>query len=69
MEQNDETLFLDKNGTPKNFACEICGCMTKVAYEGAEPNTCEMCLPLEAEPDEEDCGYHSTRSRYFGLDD
>ena len=68
MEQNNETLFLDKNGTPKNFVCDICGCLTKVAYEGAEPNTCEMCLPLQ-EPDDDDCGYWRAKSRHFDYDD
>ena len=61
----DETPNLDKD----TFVCNICGCATKVQFEGAEPNTCEMCMPLEVEADEEDCGYHCTRSRHFDLDE
>lgn len=62
------TLFLDEDGVPKNFVCDICGCATKVQFEGAEPNTCEMCMPLEA-ADDEDCGYYRTKSRHFDLDE
>lgn len=67
MEDNGETLFLDKNGNCKHIVCEICGTEELVQFEGAEPNTCAMCLPLE--PDEEDCGYHDTRTRHFDYDD
>jgi ribosome-binding protein aMBF1 (putative translation factor) len=28
------------------FICEICGCKTPKIYEGAEPNTCEDCMPF-----------------------
>lgn len=28
------------------FECEICKCLTPKKYEGTEPNTCEMCMPL-----------------------
>ena len=28
------------------FKCEICKCKTPLKYEGAEPNTCEMCMPI-----------------------
>lgn len=69
MEQSEETLFLDKNGTPKNIVCDICGCLTRVPFEGAEPEMLEMCLPLEDEADDEDCGYYRTKSRYFNYDD
>ena len=27
------------------FKCEICGFLTPYQYEGAEPNTCEECMP------------------------
>lgn len=30
----------------KNFVCEICGQTTPKECEGAEPNTCAMCMPL-----------------------
>lgn len=69
MEENTETLFLDKNGVPKNFVCDICGCATKVQFEGAEPNTCEMCMPLEVEIDNEDCTYYHIGSRHFDYDE
>lgn len=52
----------------KTFVCEICGCETSIEHEGAEPNTCENCLPLR-ERDEEDCGYYRTRSRQIDYDD
>lgn len=68
MKEQDETIFLDKNGNYKYFVCDICGNEELVQYEGAEPNTCAMCLPL-SEPDEENCGYSQTRSRYFDLDE
>lgn len=28
------------------FVCEICKCHTPKRYEGAEPNTCQQCMPL-----------------------
>ena len=42
------------------FVCEICKCHTPKRYEGAEPNTCQQCMPLfktnayEGESDELD---------------
>lgn len=33
------------------FKCEICGCITPVECEGAAPNVCASCLPLEEEED------------------
>lgn len=66
--ENNETLFLDGNGVPKSFVCDICGCLTKVQFEGAEQNVCEMCLPLE-EPDDEDYGYNCGRRYNFDLDE
>lgn len=29
------------------FICEICHCETPKRCEGAEPNTCAMCMPCE----------------------
>lgn len=29
----------------KNFVCEICKKKTPKQYEGAEPHTCEECMP------------------------
>ena len=69
MEKNQETLFLDKNDTPKNIVSDFGGCLTRVAFEGADPETLEMCLPLENDIDDEDCGYYRTKSRHFNYDD
>lgn len=33
----------------KCFKCEICGCEVPNDCEGAEPNTCAECMPLDAE--------------------
>lgn len=30
----------------ETFICEICGVETPVEYEGSEPNTCCMCMPI-----------------------
>jgi ribosome-binding protein aMBF1 (putative translation factor) len=35
----------------ENFKCEICGCITPVEREGAEPNVCASCLPIKEEED------------------
>lgn len=31
----------------KTFICEICHKETPIHCEGAEPNTCAMCMPIE----------------------
>lgn len=33
----------------KYFRCEICGCEVPNECEGAEPNTCAECMPLDTE--------------------
>lgn len=68
MKEQDETVFLDKNGNCKYFVCDICGNEELVQYEGAEPNTCAMCMPL-AEADDEDCVCFHSRSHNFDFDE
>ena len=60
--EGNETIYTDKNGNNKYFVCEICGCETLVPFEGAEPNVCAMCLPLEIA--EENCDYDK-QNAYF----
>ena len=36
-----------QNYKKESFICEICKCETPKLYEGSEPNTCAMCMPLE----------------------
>lgn len=33
------------------FICEICHCRTPKSAEGSEPNTCNMCMPVEPASD------------------
>lgn len=35
----------------KTFVCEICGCITPVECEGADPNTCADCNPIRVDID------------------
>lgn len=68
MKEQDETVFLDKNRNCKYFVCDICGNEELVQYEGAEPNTCAMCMPL-TEADDEDCVCFHSRSHNFDFDE
>lgn len=42
---NEDTtnIYLPKK---RKFVCEICKCKTPIECEGAEPNTCADCMPL-----------------------
>lgn len=40
------TLKRRKKMQEEMFVCEICKCHTPKRYEGAEPNTCQQCMPL-----------------------
>ena len=67
-QNENESVFLDKDGNHKFFVCDICGSQELVPFEGAEPNTCAMCMPI-AEPDNEDCGSVHIRGRHFDYDE
>ena len=57
MHKNTKDIEWDKiqNYKKESFVCEICKCETPKIYEGSEPNTCSMCMPLE-EQGENDYG-------------
>lgn len=50
--ENFAMAFINPKKVNTHFICEICHCVTPIEFEGGEPNTCAMCVPLSFNNDE-----------------